>query len=81
MRSDALTAWGAAVATVAMACGFLVVFGRFGLLTVSAAASVQRYLPYVTVMIGIVLVALGIWLLLGREIHMLTPGRRWAPTT
>ena len=28
----------------------------------------QRYLPYVTVLIGIILVALGIWLLAGREI-------------
>ena len=32
-----------------MAVGFLTVFGVFGLLTVSAAATVQRYLPYVTV--------------------------------
>jgi cytochrome c biogenesis protein CcdA len=80
-RRDALTALGRGlVATAAMACGFVVVFGTFGLLTVAAAASVQRYLPYVTVTIGVVLVAVGIWLLLGREIHVLTPGRRWAPT-
>src|SRR6185437_17060189 len=55
----------------------------FGVLTVSAAATVQRYLPYVTVLIGIILVALGIWLLAGREITVLAGlahGVRWAPT-
>ena len=65
-----------------MALGFLAVFGTFGLLTVAAASTVQRYLPYVTVMIGIVLVAVGIWLLLGRDLGALTrmPHARWAPT-
>jgi len=79
-----LAAVGRAVtATAAMAVGFLTVFGGFGILTVSAAASVQRYLPYVTVVIGIILVALGIWLLAGREITVLwraARGARWAPT-
>jgi cytochrome c biogenesis protein CcdA len=72
-------------ATAAMSVGFVAVFGTFGLLTVSAAATVQRYLPYVTVVIGIVLVVLGIWLLLGRDLSVLSPkplarGPRWAPT-
>ncbi|HEX2284794.1 MAG TPA: cytochrome c biogenesis CcdA family protein [Mycobacterium sp.] len=82
-RGGALTALGRAVAaTAAMAVGFVAVFGAFGLLTVAAAATVQRYLPYVTVTIGIILVALGIWLALGRELTALTPGIRpgWAPT-
>ena len=72
----------AVTATVAMAGGFLTVFGGFGVLTVAAASTVQRYLPYVTVLIGIVLVALGIWLLAGREITVrgLAGGARWAPT-
>jgi cytochrome c biogenesis protein CcdA len=73
----------AVTATAAMAAGFVVVFGGFGVLTVSAASTVQRYLPYITVLIGIVLVALGIWLLAGREITVLrglTRGARWAPT-
>ena len=55
----------------------------FGALTISAATTVQRYLPYATVVIGVVLVALGIWLLSGRELTALTPrqlGPRWAPT-
>jgi cytochrome c biogenesis protein CcdA len=59
------------------------VFGLFGVLTISAASTVQRYLPYGTVVIGVVLIALGVWLLSGRELTALTPrplGPRWAPT-
>jgi cytochrome c biogenesis protein CcdA len=72
----------AVTATAAMAAGFLTVFGGFGLLTLSAASTVQRYLPYVTVLIGFILVALGIWLLSGREITVraVAGGARWAPT-
>jgi cytochrome c biogenesis protein CcdA len=69
--------------TAAMAAGFVIVFGGFGVLTVSVASTVQRYLPYVTVLIGVTLVALGIWLLTGREITLsrrLAGGARWAPT-
>jgi cytochrome c biogenesis protein CcdA len=71
----------ALVATIGMALGFLTVFGVFGALTISAATAVQRYLPYVTVVVGIVLVGVGIWLLSGREVTLLKPGAaRWAPT-
>jgi cytochrome c biogenesis protein CcdA len=63
----------ALAATVGMALGFLTVFGLFGALTISAGATVQRYLPYVTMLIGVVLVALGVWLLSGRELTALTP--------
>src|SRR6516162_9681938 len=73
----------AVVATVGMTLGFMTVFGLFGALTISAAATVQRYLPYATVLIGVVLVALGVWLLAGRELGALTPrqfGVQWAPT-
>ncbi len=73
----------ALAATVGMALGFLTVFGLFGALTISAATTVQRYLPYATVVIGVVLVALGAWLLSGREPTALTPrplGPRWAPS-
>lgn len=72
----------ALAATAAMATGFLVVFGLFGLLTVSVASTVQRYLPYATLGIGVVLAALGAWLLSGREVPgwSLGKGARWAPT-
>lgn len=82
-RGGALTALGRAVAaTAAMALGFVAVFGTFGLLTIAAASTVQRYLPYVTVVIGGVLVALGVWLLLGRDFTALIPTvhTRSAPT-
>lgn len=82
-QTGALVPIGRALAaTVGMALGFLTVFGLFGALTISAATTVQRYLPYVTVLIGVVLVALGAWLLSGRELSVLMPrlGLRWAPT-
>ncbi len=65
----------AVLATAAMALGFLAVFGTFGLLTASLASTIQQYMPYVTVVIGIALVALGIWLLAGRELFLLMPHR------
>ncbi|PND58327.1 hypothetical protein CRM90_06650 [Mycobacterium sp. ENV421] len=72
----------ALAATAAMALGFLAVFGLFGLLTVPVATAVQRYLPYATIGIGIVLVALGIWLVMGRELTWGPTGPNWrgAPT-
>jgi cytochrome c biogenesis protein CcdA len=82
-QRDGLTALSrAAAATAAMALGFIAVFGTFGLLTVAAASTVQRNLPYITVVIGVVLVAVGIWLLLGRDMTALIPTAhtRWAPT-
>ena len=76
-ESSAARAWApigrALAATVGMALGFVTVFGLFGALTISAAATVQRYLPYGTVVIGVVLVALGVWLLSGRELTAMTP--------
>lgn len=78
-----LVALGRALAaTMAMATGFLAVFGTFGLLTVSVASTVQQHLPVATVGIGTVLVALGIWLLSGRDLPGWSVGKgaRWAPT-
>lgn len=73
----------ALAATAAMALGFLAVFGLFGLLTVSVASSVQRYLPYVTVLVGCCLVALGVWMAIGRELRVpsLGTGEGWTPTS
>lgn len=72
----------ALAATAAMALGFLAVFGSFGLLTVSVASTVQRYLPYVTLAIGVGLVGLGIWLLSGRELRAPNlAGGRWVPSS
>lgn len=82
-RNGVAAAGRALAATAGMALGFLTVFGAFGLLTVSAAGAVQRYVPYATLIVGVALVALGGWLLSGRTLSALTPravGPRWAPT-
>ncbi|MBX7431860.1 cytochrome c biogenesis CcdA family protein [Mycobacterium sp. Y57] len=65
----------AVAATATMTLGFLTVFGAFGLLTVSLASTVQRYMPFVTMVVGIVLVVLGIWLVSGRDLTLLVPSR------
>ncbi|MGH3752571.1 MAG: cytochrome c biogenesis CcdA family protein [Pseudonocardiaceae bacterium] len=71
----------ALAATAMMALGFLLVFGTFGLVISPLAASVQQYLPAVTVVIGAALLALGVWMLSGREITLLLPKPgRGAPT-
>ncbi len=82
-RGNAPAALGRALAaTAAMALGFVAVFGAFGLLTVAAASTVQRRLPYVTVVVGVALVAVGIWLLSGRDLGAWArmPHARWRPT-
>lgn len=76
----------ALTATAAMAIGFVTVFGAFGLLTTSVANTLQRHLPYVTLAIGVTLVALGVWLASGRNVvspirNPLADSTRWAPTT
>ncbi len=72
----------AAAVTVAMTLGFLTVFAVFGALTVPVASAIQRYLPMVTVVVGVALVAVGLWLLAGYRLHMpMPPPERWAPTT
>lgn len=72
----------AAAVTIAMTAGFLTVFAGFGVLTVPVAGAVQRYLPFVTVIVGVTLVAVGLWLLAGYRLHMpMPPPERWTPTT
>lgn len=77
-----ITAVGRALtATAMMAAGFLVVFGSFALILAPLAASVQHYLPVLTVIIGVGLLLLGGWMLSGREVTLLLPkSGRGAPT-
>jgi cytochrome c biogenesis protein CcdA len=76
---------GAAVAravgaTGAMTAGFVAVFGLFGLVVTPVAGSVQRHLPWITIGVGLLLVALGGWLLAGRQLPGLTmPGQSRGP--
>ena len=68
--------------TAAMAGGFLTVFGIFGLVVAPLIVTAQRYLPFATVIIGVILIVLGIWLLAGKELTIMVPqmGTGGAPT-
>lgn len=71
----------ALAATAMMAAGFLVVFGSFALVLAPFAASIQRYIPVLTVVIGGALILLGGWMVTGRDVTLLLPkSRRGAPT-
>jgi cytochrome c-type biogenesis protein len=56
--------------TAAMTLGFAAVFAVFGLAVAPVAAGVQQHLPWVTIGLGLALVALGVALLAGREIRL-----------
>lgn len=74
MRAGRLSAVRRALtATAVMAAGFLVVFGSFALILAPAAATVVRYLPVLTVLVGTVLVLLGGWMITGRDLTLLLP--------
>jgi cytochrome c biogenesis protein CcdA len=66
----------ALASTAAMTAGFVTVFGGFGLLVVPLALSVERYLPWATVVIGVLLLGVGGWLLAGRELTVVAPKMR-----
>ncbi len=72
-RSRTALVGRALAATAAMALGFLGVFGVFGFVVAPLAASVQQYLPAITVVIGAGLIGLGIWMLTRRELTVLLP--------
>lgn len=67
-RSGGAGAVGRALAvSVALTAGFVVVFGLFGLVITPLALSIEDELPWVTIVIGIGLVALGAALLAGKQ--------------
>lgn len=57
--------------TTAMTLGFIAVFGTFGMLAAPAIDAVARRLPWLSVVIGLVLMVLGAWLLAGRSLPSL----------
>lgn len=59
--------------TGAMTLGFVAVFGGFGLLAGPAADALASRLPWVSVAIGLALVATGAWLVAGRALPAFTP--------
>ncbi|MDA0632377.1 cytochrome c biogenesis CcdA family protein [Nonomuraea sp. MCN248] len=64
----------AVLLSAAMTAGFVTVFGLFGLVVTPLAAVAGTVLPWVTIVIGIVLVVLGGWLLAGRSLPVRVPG-------
>jgi cytochrome c biogenesis protein CcdA len=69
----------ALAATAAMTAGFVAVFGLFGLVVAPAAGAVQRHLPWVTIVVGLLLAAMGGWLLAGRRLPEFRPVRSRGP--
>ncbi len=65
--------------SAAMTLGFVAVFAAFGAVIVPLALSVERYLPWATVVIGVALAALGVAMLAGFEPTLRVPGLRRAP--
>ncbi|MDQ3664335.1 MAG: cytochrome c biogenesis protein CcdA [Actinomycetota bacterium] len=64
--------------TAAMSVGFVAIFGAFGAVVVPLTLSLERYLPWATIVIGIGLVVGGGWLLAGREMRVPLPRLRGA---
>jgi cytochrome c biogenesis protein CcdA len=56
-----------------LTAGFVAVFGLFGLAIAPLAVSIERYLPWATIVIGIGLVGMGVALLMGRQLTLHTP--------
>ncbi len=79
-RSRAAALARALMATAVMAVGFVLVFGLFALVIAPISLSVQKYLPYATVVIGLVLAGMGAVMLGGREIKFMTPKVSAAPS-
>jgi cytochrome c biogenesis protein CcdA len=69
----------AMVLTAAMTLGFVAVFGVFGALTAPVADALAGRLPWLSIAIGLVLVALGGWLLAGRAVPSFAPRLRRGP--
>lgn len=53
-----------------MTAGFVTFFGLFGLLVTPIATVLKRYLPFVTVVIGLAMVLIGALLLAGRQLYL-----------
>ncbi|MGL4174108.1 MAG: cytochrome c biogenesis CcdA family protein [Actinomycetota bacterium] len=67
--------------TSGMTAGFILVFGGFAILIAPVAGSVQRWLPVVTLILGVGLIGLGIAMLAGRKLPVPQFRRGRAPST
>ncbi len=69
----------AAALSVAMTSGFAGVFGVFGLVISPVAGQLQRHLPWFTVVLGVTLALMGVWLATGRALSLPRPSRSSRP--
>ena len=65
----------AAALSVAMTSGFAGVFAVFGLVISPVAGQLQRHLPWFTVVLGVTLALMGVWLTAGRTLSLPRLGR------
>nr|WP_277818469.1 cytochrome c biogenesis protein CcdA [Cellulosimicrobium arenosum] len=69
-----------ALFAAAMTTGFVAVFAVLGLALSTVATGIERWLPVLTIAVGVALVALGAWLLTGHSLGIAALGRYgWAP--
>ena len=63
------------VVGLTLTAGFVLVFGAFGLLfeTVLSQGTILDHIGYVTIIIGVAMVGLGVWMLTGREVNLRLP--------
>ncbi|WKU07789.1 cytochrome c biogenesis CcdA family protein [Micromonospora sp. HUAS LYJ1] len=74
---DGRGAVGRALAAAAgLTCGYVAVFGAFGLAVAPLADWLRPRLPWLTVTLGLGLLALGCWLLAGRQLPTPRPSTR-----
>jgi cytochrome c-type biogenesis protein len=73
-RSSRASAVGRAIqVSLVMTAGFVLVFGVFGAIISPVIDGIEEHLPWATIVIGIALVGLGIYLLTGRELILDIP--------
>jgi cytochrome c-type biogenesis protein len=58
--------WVAGVVT----SGFSVLFGMFGIIVSAGGTALVRYMPWISVLVGILLILLGLWLLAGKHLSI-----------
>ncbi len=67
-RTTGATVGRALRCSAALTVGYVLVFGAFGLLLAPVAGWLQPRLPWLTIVLGVLLAALGGWLLAGRSL-------------
>ncbi len=67
--------------TAAMTAGFAGVFALFGLAILPVASQLQQHLPWFTVVLGLLLAGMGVWMLAGRTIGIPRISLRRRPQT